>query len=70
MQTRIQSLIEASLNTLSGLVVTMLAQDIIYPFYNIHTTTGQNLSLALIFTVLSIIRSYIWRRLFNRRVSR
>lgn len=67
MQTRMQSLIEAMLNTLSGFIVTMVAQSIIYPHFGIHTSIGQNFYLALIFTILSILRSYLWRRLFNRR---
>lgn len=65
MQSRRHSLLEATLNTLSGFVVTMIAQAYIYPLYHIQTTTLTNFSLALWFTLLSIARSYLWRRTFN-----
>jgi hypothetical protein len=64
-QSRTQSLIESTLNTLSGFAITMLAQSIIYPLYNIQTSFTINFSLAVWFTLLSIIRSYLWRRAFN-----
>lgn len=70
MQTRTQSLIEAILNTLSGFVVTMIVQSLVYPLFNIHTSVGQNFNIALIFTFTSIARSYVWRRVFNRRAAR
>lgn len=66
MQSRKHSLLESSLNTLSGFLITLIAQSLIYPAFSIHTTGAQNFQLALIFTALSIVRSYVWRRLFNR----
>lgn len=66
MQSRKHSLLESTLNTLSGFVITLIAQFYVYPLFAIHTTGTQNFQLALIFTALSIARSYIWRRLFNR----
>lgn len=65
MQHRRHSLLESVLNTLSGFVITMIAQSFLYPLYNIQTTTATNLALASWFTLLSIARGYIWRRAFN-----
>lgn len=65
MQSRKHSLLEATLNTLSGFLVTLIAQSFIYPLYNLQTSFYTNLHLASIFTILSILRSYIWRRAFN-----
>lgn len=66
MQPRHHSFIEACMNTLTGFFVTLFAQEIIYPIVGLRTTGHQNFVLALFFTALSIIRSYLWRRLFNR----
>lgn len=66
MQHRAHSFLEACMNTLTGFFVTLFAQEIIYPIVGLHTTGNQNFVLAVFFTLLSIIRSYLWRRLFNR----
>lgn len=65
MQTRLQSLIEAFLNTLTGYLISVLAQLVIFPWYGIHLSLGQNMQIVALFTVISIVRSYFWRRLFN-----
>ena len=65
MQSRRHSLLESVLNTLSGFVITMLAQEIIYPLYNLQTSLSTNFSIAVWFTLLSIARAYVWRRTFN-----
>jgi len=43
----------------------MIAQALIYPLYNIQTSARTNLEIALLFTAISVARSYFWRRLFN-----
>ena len=68
MQPRFHSFLEACMNTATGFLVTLIAQDIIYPIVGVKTSSHQNFVLALFFTVLSIVRSYLWRRLFNRMV--
>lgn len=64
-QTRIQSLIEALVNTLVGFLVTMT----VYPFINwicgIEMTLGQASLSTLLFTFISILRGYVIRRFFN-----
>lgn len=65
MQSKKHSLLEAILNTFSGFLVTMLAQEIIYPIYGLQTSFSTNFQIAFLFTFLSITRSYLWRRLFN-----
>lgn len=66
MQPRFWSLIEVVLNTIVGFVVAMLAQAFIFPLYGFKSTLGENLQIAAFFTVVSIIRSYWMRRLFNK----
>lgn len=66
MQTKTLSLIEAITNTLAGLIVAFLVQIIIYPIMNIPVRIDQNIVITLVFTGVSIIRSYILRRIFNK----
>lgn len=66
MQTRIQSLIEAWANVLIGYFIALAAQMIVFPLYDIKVTMTQNIQIGLIFTIVSIARSYALRRLFNR----
>ena len=66
MQTRIQSLIEAWANVLIGYFIALAAQMIVFPLYDIKVTMTQNIQIGLIFTIVSIARSYALRRLFNK----
>ena len=71
MQTKLESVIETILNVLSGLLLSIfVVQPIIFPWFNIHTTVTENTIIAVIFTVVSILRGYLWRRYFNKRTMR
>lgn len=65
MQTRVESLVEAVANTVIGFFVALLTQAIVFPFFNIYTTVADDVSIASIFTAVSIARTYVVRRLFN-----
>lgn len=65
MQTRWQSILETLLNTLTGYIISVIAQLVIFPLYGLHATLSQNLQIVALFTAISIVRSYFWRRLFN-----
>lgn len=65
-QTRFESLIEASLNTASGFVVSLIVwRWIVAPLMKLPLDMTSNLVITSIFTVVSILRSYVWRRFFN-----
>lgn len=66
MQSRRQSLIEAWANTLSGFVISLLAGEIVFPAFGFQVSHRDNLAIVLIFTVISVVRSYVWRRIFNK----
>lgn len=66
MQTRLQSFIEAWSNVAIGYFVAPAAQLIVFPLYDIDVSVSQNIQIGLIFTAVSIARSYLLRRLFNR----
>ena len=66
MQTRKGSLLEATLNIGSGFIVAMLVWQLIAaPLFGYEVTLYDNFWLTMIFTVVSVVRSYFWRRLFN-----
>ena len=66
MQSRLGSLVEQLFNTGSGFIVSVLVWHfIVQPFWGIKTSFAENLNITLLFTVVSIARSYVWRRFFN-----
>ena len=64
-QSRLMSLVEAVTNVAVGLVVAVATQLAVFPILGLQASVGQNLKLALVFTAVSIARSYALRRLFN-----
>ena len=69
-QTRIGSLIEACINTAIGFAMSMALSLIVYPMFGHAFTLAQNVGITAIFTVASILRSYVVRRWFNARIHR
>lgn len=65
-QTRKHSLMESLSNVLVGYGVAIASQVVIFPLYGIHIPIQQNLTMGLWFTLISIIRSYVLRRWFNK----
>lgn len=70
MQSRAHSFLEATLNTASGFVVSLVAGHFLFPVFGVAVSLSQNVGLTCAFTVLSIARSYVWRRIFNKRAVR
>lgn len=65
-QTRRASAFEAALNVLIGYWVALAAQVVIFPLYGVHLAASEHVSIGTLFTVVSLVRSYALRRLFNR----
>ncbi len=65
MQSKRHSMIESIVNMVVGYGVAVWSQYIILPLFDIHVTIQDNLLIGLIFTVISVIRSYTLRRIFN-----
>jgi len=65
MQSRKHSFFEACLGTFIGFFVALLGQIFIFPFFGIYTNMLDNILIAVFFTIISIVRSYAVRRLFN-----
>lgn len=60
------SLVESVVNIIIGYTINVTAQALIFPFFGIYASLSQNLGIGLIFTVISLARSYTLRRVFNR----
>lgn len=67
-QTRTGSLIEAVINVLIGFGINFTANALIFPLFGWPLSMSQNLSLGIIYTAISIARSYCVRRWFNHRL--
>jgi hypothetical protein len=63
-QSKTKSLIESVANVAAGFLISLLIQLLIYPLLDIEVSINQNLTITAVFTVVSIIRNYIIRRLF------
>ena len=64
-QSRLMSFCEAIVNVAVGYGVAVLTQIMIFPMFGLHTTLAQNLKMGAVFTVVSIVRSYVLRRVFE-----
>lgn len=66
-QTRLHSLIEVICNIATGMIIAWsVTQFIAVPFIGITITMEQNIYLTIVLTAVSVVRSYIWRRIFNK----
>jgi cobalamin biosynthesis protein CobD/CbiB len=64
-QSHLMSLVEAITNVIVGYGVAVLTQILIFPVFGLHTTLAQNLAMGGIFTIVSLLRSFALRRLFE-----
>lgn len=60
------SLIESLVNIAVGFGVAYFATLLIFPYFGFNVDPNQDLWITVIFTAISMVRSYILRRLFNR----
>lgn len=65
-QSKTQSMAEALINAATGYGIAIGSQELLFPFFGIpNLPTSSHIKLALCFTIISIFRSFILRRLFN-----
>lgn len=67
-QTRLGSLIEAFMNVLIGFGINFCANLVILPLFGYTPSLMDNFQIGLLYTVVSIARSYAIRRWFNARL--
>lgn len=69
-QSRKASAFESLLNVLVGYAVAVGSQLLVFPLFDIHIPFHDNLMIGLYFTLISLVRSYTLRRLFNHAHTR
>jgi len=65
MQSRLMSAVESIANVVVGYGIAVTTQIMVFPFFGLTASLGDNLLLGIIFTVVSLVRSYTLRRVFN-----
>jgi len=61
-----RSLIESIIDVGSGFILSIFIQLYIFPFFGLYPSILDTLHIALIFTGVSITRSWSWRLVFQK----
>lgn len=64
-QSRAMSAIESIANVVIGYGLVVGTQVVVFPWFSVSIPFKSNLAIGMIFTIISLIRSYVLRRLFN-----
>ncbi len=68
-QTKLESAIEQLCNVGSGMIIAYAIMELVLvPVLHIGMTPGQNVWTTITLTIVSVIRGYCWRRIFNKKV--
>jgi len=70
MQLKRHSLLESIINVAVGYGVALVSQIVIFPLYGMEVPLSANIQIGIWFTAISIVRSYVLRRAFNRWTDR
>lgn len=62
-----RDIVESVIDVGSGFILAILIQIFVFPLFDLHPTIFENIQIALIFTVVSMTRSALWRRYFRKR---
>lgn len=65
MQTKLGSFVEAWANIAVGFAINWCANMTVLPYFGFHVTGSQAFGIGVIFTAISLVRSYVLRRWFN-----
>lgn len=65
-QSRAGSLFEAIANAVIGMAIAFVSQEIIFTWYGVSLSASSNFQMVCLFTAISLVRSFLLRRLFNR----
>ena len=64
-QSRSMSLVEAITNVVVGYALAVATQIVVFPWFGLQASLGENVALGAVFTGISLLRSYALRRLFE-----
>ncbi len=65
-QSRYMSAVEVVVSTAIGFIVAVATQFAVFPIFGLRVGVIENLGIGLAFTAVSVVRSYLVRRLFER----
>lgn len=65
-QSRTMSVVEAGTNVLVGFWLAVVTQMVVFPMFGLTATVSDHLAIGLAFTIVSLARGYLLRRLFDR----
>jgi hypothetical protein len=63
-QSRMMSLVEAVTNVAVGYGLAVVTQIIVFPWFGLEAELGEHLAIGIAFVAVSLVRSYLLRRLF------
>lgn len=64
-QSRRMSLMEAITNVTVSYALAVATQIAVFPWFGLHPSIGENLTIVALFTGISLLRTYALRRLFE-----
>ena len=64
---KMNDIFESVVDVGSGFILAILIQMFIFPLFDLHPSILDSMGIALIFTVVSMTRSALWRRYFRKR---
>ena len=67
MQSKKQSFIESLTSTTIGIIIGIVLNSTILPMFGYPVSLSDSLLISIIFTAVSVIRSYAIRRIFNSK---
>ena len=65
MQSRWMSLLESVTNIVVGYCLAVMTQVLVFPLFGLSVSLAENLGIGVVFTVISLVRSFALRRIFN-----
>ena len=65
-QSKLESFIESWVNIVIGFTLNYFGNLIILPMFGFNVTPGKAFGIGVFFTIISLVRSYYIRRIFNR----
>lgn len=66
MQTKKQSIKEALTNTGIGMIIAFITNSIVLPLFGMPYEFGKFTLITIVYTLISVARNYVIRRMFNK----
>lgn len=66
-QSKKSSLLESVTNIIAATIINFFVQLYVYPIFGVVMSVGSNLGITVIFLIITLIRLYVLRRMFNKR---